>query len=223
MTERDPLRPLSVSQRETLEEATAAYQSQLTADVAGYLTARGIGQDLADAHRLGAVVEPMPGHKRFQGMLAIPYLDKDGLPLSMRFRCIEAHEHRDYHHGKYNSMTDESTRMFNIGAIHRDGSEIHLAEGEFDTILLDLVFSGAVGVAGARAFLPRHRRMLAGFSRIWVWADPDDAGTELANTVTRGLRGARVVRLRGGDVTDIYMAGGAPSLHSLIDAEGGNR
>lgn len=215
------MRPLSSSQREALEEATAAYQDQLTADVARYLRGRGVDQAVADTFRLGVVVDPMPGHDRFRGMLAIPYLDADGVPLSMRFRCLEDHEHRDEYHGKYNSIKDEPTRMFNVGAIHRAGSVIHLAEGEFDGIVLDQVFGAAVAVAGVKNYFPRHRRMLAGFSRVWIWADPDDAGNELVNKVTRGLRSAKAVRVRGGDVTDIYLDGGAAALHALI--EEGNR
>ena len=215
------MRPLSASQREALEEATAAYQAQLTAGVAAYLLSRGVDQAVADTHRLGVVIDPMPGHGKFRNMLAIPYLDKDGNPLSMRFRCLEEHDHRDYSHGKYMSILDEPARLYNVGAVHRAGNEIHLAEGEFDTIVLDHVFGAAVGVPGAKNWFGRHRRMLAGFSRIWVWADPDDAGSELTNKVTRGLRSAKAVRLHSGDVTETYLEGGAAALRSLI--ERGNR
>jgi 5S rRNA maturation endonuclease (ribonuclease M5) len=63
--------------------------------------------------------------------------------------------------------------------------------------------------------------MLAGFSRVWVWGDPDDAGAEFVQKVTRSLRNAKGVRLRDGDVSDTYQAGGADALTALINSEGG--
>lgn len=128
--DREPLRPLSPSQRKFLEEAVSRYQESATPEVAAYLADRGITPELADEYRLGVVVDPMPGHGRFKGFLAIPYLDHKGSPLSIRFRCLEDHEHRDYYHGKYMSMEGEQPRMFNVGAIHRAGDTIHVAEGE---------------------------------------------------------------------------------------------
>jgi DNA primase len=217
--EREPLAPLSRTQREALEEAVSAYQSQLTAGAARYLMGRGIEQEVADTFRVGEVVDPAPGHERFVGMLSIPYLDREGAPVSIRFRCIRDHDHREHYHGKYNSMTGEPARLFNVAAIHRAADEIHLAEGEFDAIVLDTVFGSAVGVPGANSWLGRHRRMLAGFSRIWVWADPDAAGAELMNKVARSLRSAKGVRLRGGDVTDVYLSGGPEALRELIEGE----
>ena len=62
--------------------------------------------------------------------------------------------------------------------------------------------------------------MLAGFSRVWVWGDPDDAGAEFTARVCRALRSAKGVRLRHGDVTDTYLAGGTDALLALIGKEG---
>jgi 5S rRNA maturation endonuclease (ribonuclease M5) len=216
LPEHEPLRPLSASQRETLEEATSSYQAAVTGAAAGYLLARGIDREAARTFRLGVVADPAPGHARFTGFLAIPYLDQDRRPLSMRFRCLDQHEHRDHGHGKYMSVTDEPARMFNVAAIHAADDEIHLCEGELDAIILNRIGLPAVAVSGVNAWRPHHRRMLAGFSRVWVWADPDDAGADLANRVTRALRQAKTVRLRDGDVTDTYLTGGTAALRALI-------
>ncbi|WP_280837795.1 toprim domain-containing protein [Micromonospora sp. A200] len=202
------MRPLSASQRETLEEATRAYQDQLTVAAVQHLQGRGLGKAEADTFRLGVVVDPYPGHSKYRGMVAIPYLDRDGRPLSIRFRCLEEHNHRDFFHGKYNTVKDEPARCYNIGAIHRAGDEIHVTEGEFDAIVLNKIGLPAVAFPGANNFKPRHRRMLAGFSRIWVWGDPDDAGAEFTNRICRSLRQAKGVRLTEGDVTETYMAAG---------------
>jgi DNA primase len=217
LPEHEPLRPLSDSQRETMEEATSSYQAAVTAGAARYLLARGIDRETARTFRLGVVADPAPGHARFAGFLAIPYLDQHGRALGMRFRCLAEHEHRDFGHGKYMSMTDEPSRMFNVAAIHTADDEIHLCEGELDAIILNRIGLPAIAVSGVNAWRPHHRRMLAGFSRVWVWADPDDAGADLANRITRALRSAKAVRLRDGDVTDTYRTGGEVALLALID------
>jgi DNA primase len=149
-------------------------------------------------------------------MIAIPYLDRHGKPLSIRFRCIEEHEHRDLFHGKYNTVKDEPARCFNIRAIFEAGDELHVTEGEFDAVILNKIGLPAVALPGANNFKPRHRRMLAGFSRIWVWGDPDDAGAEFTNKICRSLRQAKGLRLRDGDVTDTYLKGGEEALLAVL-------
>lgn len=219
--EQGGLQPLSVSQREALEEATRAYEGQLTQAAASYLHARGVGRPEAVINRLGVVADPHPGHSKYRGMLAVPYLDRYGKPLSIRFRCIEDHDHRALLHGKYNTVKDEPARMFNIRAIFQAGDELHVTEGEFDAVILNKIGLPAVALPGANNFKPRHRRMLAGFSRIWVWGDPDDAGAEFTNKICRSLRQAKGLRLRDGDVTDTYMKGGEQALLAVLE-EGSN-
>ncbi|MFC4089382.1 toprim domain-containing protein [Micromonospora sp. GCM10011541] len=204
-----------------MEEATRAYEDQVTQEAASYLVARGVGKAEAATFRLGVVADPYPGHSKYRGMLAIPYLDRDGKPLSIRFRCLQEHEHRDFFHGKYNTVKDEPARCFNIGAIFRAGDELHVTEGEFDAVVLNKIGLPAVALPGANNFKPRHRRMLAGFSRIWVWGDPDDAGAEFTNKICRSLRQAKGLRLRDGDVTDTYLKGGEQALLSIL-GEGSN-
>lgn len=216
MEEQESLQPLSVSQLETLEEATAAYQAAVTPHAAQYLAARGIDRQVAVTNRLGVVADPLPGHERFRGFLAIPYLDKDGQPLTIRFRCLEAHEHRDFGHGKYMSLPDDIPRMYGIDSVHAAADEIHVTEGELDRLVLKRIGLEAVAIPGAHLWKPRHRIMLSGFNRVWVWGDPDDAGADLVNKITRSLVRARGVRLRDGDVTDTYLAGGADALLALL-------
>lgn len=214
------MQPLSASQREALEEATSSYQAAVTRDAARWLVERGIDGATARTFRLGVVhAEPFPGHSRFQGSLAIPYLDRFGKPLSMRFRCFQEHDHRAFGHGKYMSMIDEPTRVFNVKGIHDAGDEIHIAEGEFDAMILTRVFGFGAGFPGARSWKPHHRRMLAGFNKVWVWGDPDDAGAEFVQKVSRQVRSAKGVRLTDGDVTDTFKKLGAEGLTSLIEKE----
>lgn len=219
MSEPKLLRPLSDSQMEALEEAVSRYQGAVTADAATYLHRRGIGRAEADTFRLGVVADPMPGHGRYTGMLCIPYLDPQGAPLTVRFRCLEEHDHRGYGHGKYNSLKDDPSRVYNISAIFAAQDEINVTEGEFDAQILTKVGMPAVAIPGAHGWKFHHRKMLAGFSRVNVWGDPDDAGAEFVSKVTGQMNTARGVLLRDGDVTETYLAGGASALHALVKRE----
>jgi DNA primase len=201
-----------------LEEAVAAYQEAVTGEVASYLVGRGIGRAEAATFRLGYVADPQPGHSYVRGRLCIPYLGHDGHPLMVRFRCLRPHDHKDkaVDCPKYMTLAGDESRMFNVRAIHEAGSEIHLTEGELDAVILTKIGLHAVAIPGVHNWKGRHRRMLAGFSRIWTWADPDDAGSDLTNTVTRALPAAKPVRLREADVTDTFMKYGAQHLLDLI-------
>ncbi|WTL07640.1 toprim domain-containing protein [Kribbella sp. NBC_01505] len=203
---------------ELLEEATASYQAAVTPAVAQYLHARGIGQAEAVTNRLGVVRNPFPGHGMFENFLSIPYLDKAGRPLTIRFRCLQQHNCRDYGHGKYMTIPGDTPRMYGIASIFEAGDEIHTTEGELDRIILTKLGLPAVGLPGASMWANRHRRMLAGFSRVYHWGDPDDAGAELTAKITRALRSAKPVRLKA-DVTDTYMAGGADAIFAALGRE----
>lgn len=208
--------PLMASRQEYMEEAVATYQAALDTAAARYLLARGIEEAAAVTFRLGVVRNPLPGHEHYQGNIVIPYLDKDGKALSMRFRCIQQHDCRENYHGKYMSLPDEPSRVFNISAIHQAGNVIHVTEGEFDAIVLNQIGHYAVAIPGASGWQPHHRVMLAGFSRVWVWGDPDKAGAEFAGKVTRSLVNAKQVRLTEGDVTETYLEGGQEALEELL-------
>ncbi|KUP96422.1 toprim domain-containing protein [Thermobifida cellulosilytica] len=207
----------SVRRHSLANARTAAYQAALTPGVARYLLDRGIGRDEAITYRLGVVGDrPFPGHERFRGMLAIPYLDRNGKPLTIRFRCLEEHDHRASFHGKYNTIKDDPPRMYGIDSVHQAGDTIDVAEGELDRIILRRIGLHAVAIPGAALWQGRHRRMLAGFNRVRVWGDPDDAGAEFTARICRALRSAKGVRLRDGDVTETYLQGGEQALLDLI-------
>lgn len=165
-------------------------------------------------YRVGVVADPLPGHAKFRGMLAIPYLDKLGNPLSMRFRCMEEHDHRAHFHGKYMSMSEEPSRTFNVAAIHDAKDELHIAEGEFDAMILTKVGLHAIAIPGSDGWQSHHRRMVAGFSIVHVWGDPDEAGAKFNGIITRSVRNARSVRLlpSDGDASELYKEGGAQAL-----------
>lgn len=200
-----------------LDEAVSRYQAALTPAAVAYLRSRGISRETALTNRLGVVSDPAPGHGRHAGWLSIPYLRHDYGAVSIRFRCIEDHDHRDYGHGKYASLEGEPNRVFFIPAIHAAEDVIHVCEGEFDAMILNQLGLPAIAIPGASGWQSHHRRMLAGFGRVWVWGDPDDAGAKFTTKVCRSLRQARGVQLRIGDVTETYLAEGPQGVYALID------
>lgn len=208
------MRPTSDSRRAELEEAAARYQAAVTVEAAQYLLDRGISKETALTSRLGVVVDPVLGHEAFRGRLAIPYIVADR-PVSMRFRCIEDHDCKSRGCPKYIQESDEETRMYNVSALHRAHTEIEVTEGEFDALVLDQLGYPAVAIPGVNNWKPRHRRMLAGFSKIRVWGDPDAAGRDFVNKLCRSLRQARGVTLTEGDVTETFLRSGEAEIRRL--------
>lgn len=211
------LRPISDSTVKVLTNASHRYHSGLSLDVARYLAARGIDREVASTFRLGTVTDPIPGHERFEGMLAIPYMLNSGDVMQMRFRCIEDHEHSEHYHGKYNSVKDARPSLYNVGVLDRmDGQDLHATEGEGDAWILTKLGFPTVAVPGAHLWQPHFRSVLAGPNRIWIWGDPDDAGRELVQKITSALPTAYAVRLTLGDVGETYLKGGEDAIQAAL-------
>lgn len=189
------------------------YQWAAMPAVEQHLRARGITPETQATFRLGGVDEPHPGHAQYRGMLSIPYLDRDSRALTVRFRNLGDGP-------KYLTIKDDPARMFNVRAIHQavaaHSDEIHVTEGEFDAMVLSQIGLFAVAVPGASGWQAHYRRMLAGFSRVWVWGDPDEAGAQFTTRVCQAMRSAKGVRIRGGDINELYLKDGAGALLSLV-------
>jgi len=69
----------------------------------GYLAQRGINPAVAQAIRLGVVVDPLAGQEQFINRLAIPYLTPTGV-VDIRFRSMGPEE------PKYMGMPGTSTK-----------------------------------------------------------------------------------------------------------------
>lgn len=211
------LRPLSALQVRTLDEALKKYEAALAPGTAGglFLRDRGIEPLPASIARLGVVTEDcLPEHRRFIGWLVIPYLGIDGRPVQLRFRCLQEHEHAG--HGKYMTMEGDPARVYNVQAIMEADADIHVTEGEIDAIVLGMLGYPAVAIPGASGFQSHHRRMLAGFNRVFVWGDPDEAGAKFASKITRMMGQALSVRLDNGDINDTYLTDGEAAIHAAL-------
>jgi DNA primase len=209
MTERAPMQPTIPSRRRMLDTAVTRYQVAGSRDVEfqKYVARRELSDETVSTFRLGVVSHPMAGHEKHVGRLAIPYLHHTGYPLAVRFRCMENHDCRANGHGKYMSLPDDPVRMFNTSAVLNARNEIHVTEGEFDAMILTQLGLHAIAIPGAKLWTPAHATNLRGFSRVWVWQDPDEAGSEFVNKVLGALHQAAPVTLDM-DVNDLYLSGG---------------
>ncbi|KJK12582.1 hypothetical protein UB45_07645 [Terrabacter sp. 28] len=156
-------------------------------------------------------------------MLAIPYITPSNGIKSIRFRCIEDHVCKDVEkHAKYWGESGIRSGMFNTKDLASDSDTIAVCEGELDAITIS--GSGimpAVGVPGANGWQSFYPRMLAGFSRVVLVADGDDAGSKLASTFRRALPLSGTVMLckPGDDVNSVYVREGKEGLQSLLKGE----
>lgn len=215
----EPLAPLSTTEMELLEEATHRYEYYLDGEIQKYLAGpkRGLEEATVRSSRLGRVTNPMPGHEKYEGWLAIPYLGPKGEVLKIRFRCWEDHDHKEHKHGKYEDLPHSAPRLFNVSAVLDAEEFICITEGELDTLILKQIGIPSVALAGGNAWRPHYRRILAGFDRIYLFGDPDNTGREMNMTIQRALRQSVVVKLDA-DVTDTYVQEGPMRiLEALMD------
>jgi DNA primase len=198
---------LSKSQRELLAKATENYERNLD-EVAPYLESRGITKETALMFRLGFVKNPEAGHEPYQGKLAIPYLTPSGV-IDIRFRSLNADSGP-----KYLSRPGASTHIFNVAALNTDSDVLVICEGEIDTMIATQVGFAAVGLPGANNWKPFYSRVLADWEKIMLFCDGDNAGKEMAKTITRELDNVFPIFMpENCDVNDVYLAEGAEGLH----------
>lgn len=156
-------------------------------------------------------------------MLAIPYLRRnekdDWTVVSIRFRCIRGGcEHLG--HGKYNTVTGDTPRLYNTTEIVDNHDRIAITEGELDAIASTLAGVPAVAVPGARSWKAHYREAFIGYESVHILADGDDAGSGMAEEIAKALPNVRVHRMPPGeDVNSFVLANGAEKLRERIGWE----
>lgn len=203
------LRPLGPSQKESLERATAEYQRHVGL-AEEYLASRGIDPVLAGSHRLGVVAEPIPGHERMVGRLAIPSLGRSDSVYALRFRALDGSE------PKYLGLPGVDLRLFNVRGLHLADDSIHITEGELDAISLGACGLHAVALPGVKSWKPHHPRLFAGFSRVYIWGDGDTAGRDFAEKLGREIDTSIIVHVPDGmDCNSLLVQEGKDALLSM--------
>lgn len=168
-----------------------------------------------EKYRLGYVADPLPGDEGFHGRIAIPYLSKTGV-VNIKFRRIgEQGPKYLYHPG-------QKHRLYNTNVYHTAEHTIGLCEGEIDAIVAtERLRVPTMGIPGSKAWqgnASSWRPIFKDFRRVFVFADGDDAGSNLASEVAESLGfRARVVQCDPGfDVASTVTKGDLDRLQQLI-------
>jgi DNA primase len=159
----------------------------------------------------------IPEHAASTGWISIPYLTRLGGVVQLKFRRLSGDGPKYLGSGGqpriYNTMALDLADQLGYVAI---------CEGEFDALILD-AYCGipAVGIPGVDTWAsrPEWREIFAGYSRVLVFADPDEPGQKLASRVLRDLDTAHLVALPGADVNETYLAKGADYIREAAGVE----
>lgn len=179
-----------------MQETASRYHDRLARNpgVIQYLSQRGITQAIADEYMLGICDDI---HK---GWLSIPYLRKHGT-VWFNYRRMDE--------GKPKYVASGKRHLYNTAALDQADmtGTVAICEGELDAIVATALCGvPAVGVPGATQWTgnPHWRELFVGYQRVWVLADPDEAGLGLASAILESLPRARLVDLPG-DVNETYL------------------
>ncbi|MGI5531547.1 toprim domain-containing protein [Streptomyces syringium] len=197
-----------------LEAAKRNHQSYRGSPAETYMNHRGLGE-AADRFKIGYVSDPVPGHDRYRGRLAIPYLRPAGgldAVATIRFRCIAdactkapdgswLEEEQHPGHGKYLGLPGDPPMLFNTLALIRPSPHIVLGEGELDPVASELAGVPATGLPGVTTWQDHFAPAFAGFEVVFVIGDGDPAGRKFTNDMCEILPNAQPIDL--GDGYDI--------------------
>lgn len=203
----------SVSERNSLEQATQAYEADIHL-AEQYLAARGIPLETARTYRLGYVTagNAQPGDTDMIGRLAIPFITPNGGVIDMRFRDISGEAR-----AKYLSKPGSHTRMFGVGNLLKASPYVCITEGEFDCIVADALCSlPSVGIPGASNW-QAHYPLLFEERKVFVLCDGDAAGREFGKKIAASVQGCTVIPMPDGmDVNEVYLQFGAAEVRRRV-------
>lgn len=211
---------LSKGQKSYLREATSRYHQSLPDSPAEeFLSDRGLqgaAKERVDKFRIGYVKDPLPGHEKYEGFLAIPYLRRDQTGdwqvVSLRFRCVEP-DCAHIGHGKYMTVEGDTPRLFNTIALIDSEDEVGLSEGELDAVTGTLCGIATVGVPGVTSWKPHFTAPFMGYETVWLFEDGDAAGRQFTEGMRKILPNTRTVKFPDGhDLSSFVLEHGAQAL-----------
>jgi DNA primase len=180
-----------------LQATAERYHNNLTDGTEEYLASRGITGAVVEQFLLGTCDDI------HDGWLSIPYIRPAGV-VWFNYRRLDG--------AKPKYMASGKKHLFNTADldIADSSGEIAIAEGEIDTITASaLAGVPCTGVPGATQWTgnPHWHELFRGYQRVWILADPDEAGLSLASAIMDTLPAARLVKLPG-DVNETYLSEG---------------
>lgn len=211
---------LSSERKSSLEFSTLRYMEDMDQATLEWLERRGIDADTATSNGLGLVKRPIQGHGPATNRLSIPYLTDDG-PIAIKFRCLQDHVCKDVGngHSKYWYEKGQESRLYGVQSWFTPNQDIHVCEGELDTIILkDVVGLPAIGVPGSTNWQAHWRLVFSDFDHVFMWSDPDGAGQKMIGKWQKEL-GVKVIQVRlpaGLDVNDTYLKYGADHMREMV-------
>ncbi|MEU0158999.1 toprim domain-containing protein [Streptomyces sp. NPDC006261] len=220
-------------------EAAKLYQSQYQASPAeAYLVARGFGEG-AEKWLPGYVGDSVTvGHEQYRDHLVIPYLRPAGTKFiaTVRFRCIRDECVKDsdgqYHflkgqkeehgkHGKYQSLPADTPRLYNTSALTVSSPYIAISEGEFSAWAVELDGIPSVALQGVSAWKDHFDRAFAGYEKVFILGDGDEAGNKLNAKLAGRLPNGVPVQLPDKEDPDSFRRQyGDGSIRQLLGLEG---
>lgn len=211
---------LSKEQKVFLETTASQYAEHLDL-AADWLVGRGIDLEHARYEGLGVVVDPPAVHEQYAGRLAIPYITDFG-PVNMSFRCLQSHGCKDEGHGKYLKMPkwnpDMPSDLYGVRSFDDATDWIGVCEGELDSLVLRQIGIPSVAIPGASNWEEHWSNVFEDLSRIYVFADADEAGKKLYERL-RDKLSMPVLKVRlpkGEDVNSTYVKYGAQAIIDRI-------
>ncbi|QCX75695.1 hypothetical protein C9F11_10060 [Streptomyces sp. YIM 121038] len=198
-----------------------------------YIKARGLGE-AADQFGLGYVGSAIPGHERYRGYLAIPYLrpagGEDGV-ATVRYRCIadecvrapdggllvlQAEKEQHQGHGKYLTLPGDLPRLFNTQALIEPTPTMVVVEGELDAMTWALVGVPAVAAPGTGTWAAYWTGPLRGYRTVYLIAE-DGPGLTFMDSIAADLPNSRVITMPGDlDSNATFLKSGRAALLERI-------
>lgn len=215
----------SNARQKSLFKAAGRYAESLPGSPAErYLADRGIANYQLAKVSFGYVEDPEPEHSGYRGMLAIPYLRRSQKGVwsvaSIRFRCLKENcDHYSHPGGKYATVAGDKPLMYNTPAMVDHHDRIAITEGELDAVSATLAGVPAVGIAGAQVWKSKehYSRAFAGYEKVYVLADGDDAGKDLMTAICESLSNAVPCQMPPGkDVNSFILGNGPEALKERI-------
>jgi DNA primase len=219
---------LSDEFRKSLAAMAASYQASLQADSSGaeaarsYLSGRGISISAASQYQIGLVNSEFDEHASYAGWLCFPYMTSHGGAVSLKFRDLAPAGD-----GEKKYISPYPTRLYNpiaLDAADRCGY-VCICEGEFDTITLDALVGmpgecPAVGIPGVKGWTahPEWKELFRGYRRVYVFADGDEPGQDMAKQILKDIDTASLIKLPAHDVNETYLKFGPNVIRERINA-----
>jgi DNA primase len=216
-------------QSENLGKASLTYHRQFldpanlsegsVKDAIRYLADHGIpGKAVIEKYQLGVAVHPLAGEERFCGMLCFPYRTRRGGVKALKFRNLAGKP-------KYAQPDGQKARLYNTMAWFSGDGEIGVTEGEPDAIAVsERLDIPAVAIPGATQWAANKdawRLLFRDFRQVWVFADGDDPGREMAKQVRESLgwRAAVISCPDGEDAGSLIAAGRIEFFKERMNAD----